>query len=319
MLPLKQFRILITGGTGSLGSTLVRQWAGDGHQITVISRDDHKQAKLMAEFPGVAFHSLDLGDRKHLPRLERICRDQDLCIHTAAQKVVSMGQYQPSAYISTNIQGTLNICDAWAAAHGHCQRLLAISTDKVPQALNLYGATKKVGEALVRDYDGSALRYGNVVTSAGSFIQVWKEAARLGQSLVLRSGATLDGKLTWEYPTRFYLSMAQAVGLVEEALGLVLIGQQGIFVPNHVWAFDMRDVAEATGQIYEIRPITGYEKLHEILLAPGEGWQGMGRHLGRIVVPHWPNESLGYYDTFRSDTARRLSGHRVLELTGWWE
>jgi len=319
MLPLKQYRILITGGTGSLGSTLARQWAGDGHQLTIISRNDHRQAELMADLPQVAFYSLDLGDRKHLPRLERICRGQDLCIHTAAQKVVSMGQYQPSAYISTNIQGTQNICDAWAAAHGNCRRLLAISTDKAPQSLNLYGATKKVGEALVRDYDGSCLRYGNVVTSKGSFIQVWKEAAKQGHPLVLRSGATLDEKLTWEFPTRFYLSMAQAVGLVEEALGLVLIGQQGIFVPNHVWAFDMKDVAEATGLPYEIRPITGYEKLHEILLAPGEGWQGMGRYLGRVVVPHWPDEDLGYYDTFRSDKARRLSGLRVLELAGWWK
>lgn len=305
-------KILITGGTGSLGSVLTRKWHSEGNQITVISRNDHTQAAMRADLPGVVFHSLDIGNFGNFNRLLDICTGQDFCIHAGAQKVVSEAQYQPFAYLQTNILGTMYVLQAWKHTHSNCYNFLTVSTDKSISSLNFYGSSKAIAAALTRaeGYDGSAIRYGNVVTSRGSVFEMWRKQVDAGQPLEVRVGTPNK-----EAPTRFYLSMDNAVDLVEEAMLVMARGERGIFVPANLRAFDVFEVAEATGSKIEVKDIGGYEKLHEVLLAPGEGWRPVGATLGRVEAPYWPADS--FYAPFRSNTAPRMTGAQVLEAVGW--
>lgn len=298
-------KILITGGTGSLGQNLAQKWHSEGHELTIISRDDHKQAALRAALPGVVFHSLDLGNVESYRRLLSICDGQELCVHAAAQKQVAEGQYQPFAYLYTNVLGTLYLLQAWKQTHGHCRDFLLVSSDKAVSALNFYGRTKGVAEGLARaeEYDGKVIRYGNVVTSAGSFLRAWQ-----GQDeIIVRAGEP-----SRESPTRFFLTMQDAIQIIEEAVDL----EPGIYVPGGLWAFDVLEVAQATDKRIKVEPLGPFEKLHESLLAPGEGWAVSSPNLGRVSAPHWPHGEQ-YYSRFRSDTAPRMSGKQVLEAVEW--
>lgn len=305
--------ILITGGTGSLGTALCQKWILDGHKLTVISRNDHKQAEARLFWPGITYHSLDLGNADCYRRLLDICRGQDFCIHAAAQKQVGEGQYQPFAYLYTNVLGTMYLLQAWRHTHNDCRQVLFISSDKATSAINFYGKTKALAEGLVRaeGYDGSVVRYGNVVTSNGAFIHFWKKQIAAGEPLIVKVGYP-----NGESPTRFYLAMGEAIGIVEESISLIKKGQSGIFVPGNLPAFEVVEVAKTLNHPINKQPLAGYEKLHEILLSPGEGWQRVGQTLGRVMAPHWPVID-SYYDNFRSDTAQRLSGNEVLERVGW--
>ncbi len=306
-------RILITGGTGSLGSTLAKKWYATGNHITIVSRDDHKQAALRQILPQAVFHSLDLGNGDSYRRLLDIVQHQDFCVHCAAQKVVGESQYQPFAYLYSNIMGTLYLQQAWKHVHGDCKRFLLIATDKAVSPINTYGLSKGLASSLIRTegYDGSVVRYGNVVTSNGAFIQKWQECKAKNQPIPVKIGQPSN-----QSPTRFFLTMDGAVELIEEAVHLVRRGCSGVFVPLHLRAFSVLDVARATGLEIESKCLEPGEKLHEVLLAPGEKWDYVGSDLlGRMTLPYWPDD--GYYEMFRSDTAPRMSGVEVLEVLGW--
>ena len=305
--------ILITGGTGSLGSALTKKWIDEGHSLTIISRDDHKQLAMRQVWPQIKFHSLDLGDAGASRRLLDASEGQDYCIHAAAAKYVSMGEYQPFAYLNTNVMGTLYLLQAWKQMHGDCSKFLLISSDKGIEPLNLYGGSKHVASSLVRapGYDGSILRYGNVVGSNGSFLSAWKRQANLGQSILVK-----QGQPNGEFPTRFFLTMDGAVELVEAALQLMAKGEGGVFLPPNLPAFSVMDVAKATGLSYQVVGIEPAEKLHEVLLARGEGWETTGSlKLVRRVLCYWGRDS--YYLPFKSDTALRMTGKAVLEAMAW--
>ncbi len=305
--------ILITGGTGSLGSALTDKFTRDGHCITIVSRNDHAQAIMRLHYPMVSFHSMDLGNSESYRRLLDISKDQDVCIHTAAQKIVAEGEYQPFAYLNTNILGTLYLLQAWKHSHGDCRGFLFISSDKGVESLNLYGGSKFVASSMVRapGYDGSALRYGNVVGSNGSFLSAWKRQVSDGQPIKVKRGLP-----SGEFPTRFFLTMDGAVELVEAALSLMAQGEGGVFLPPDLPAFSVMDVAEATGLPFTITGIEPAEKLNEILLARGEGWETTGNpRLVRRVLCYWGRNE--YYRSFSSDTASRMAGSKVLEAMKW--
>ncbi len=305
--------ILITGGTGSLGSVLTKKWIDEGHNLTIISRDDHKQAAMRQLYPSISFYSMDLGNVDSYRRLLDVVEGQDICVHTAAAKQVAEGEYQPFAYLYTNILGTLYLLQAWKHIHGDCKQVLFLSTDKSISALNLYGGSKHVASSLVRapGYDGSVLRYGNVVGSNGSFLSAWKRQADLGQPIKVKQGLP-----SGEFPTRFFLTMAGAVKLVEAALELMAKGEGGVFLPPGLPAFSVMDVAEAMGLPYQVVGIEPAEKLHEVLLARGEGWEATDSSLlVRRVLCYWGRNE--YYKPFSSDTAHRMAGREVLEALAW--
>lgn len=299
--------ILITGGTGSLGSALSRKWCGDGHAVTVLSRDPYKQVKLAAELPQVRFVLCDVCDRD---AVRDACAGQDILIHAAALKIVPLGERHPLEYLRVNVEGTQAVAWAWAETHGSPQpitglilphKALFISSDKAVQSLNYYGHSKAIGEATFRHYGFSVIRYGNVVSSRGSFLHVWRGALERGGPLPVRSPE----------PTRFYLSMAGAVALVENALEMMDAGD-GVFVPHSLKAFSVWDVADALGAKKQFGPLLPGEKRHEVLLAEGEQEGTQGRLLSRIA-PGFGGDRLA----FCSATAPRMTGEEVLEAVKW--
>ena len=305
--------ILITGGTGSLGSALIADLVTKGYSVTSISRDDRKQNEMRERFPSVKFYSLNLGDAGSYQQLVSIAQGHDMCVHAAAMKIVSEAEYQPFAYLNTNVMGTLYLLEAWHKTHGDCRNLLYINSDKAVDPLTTYGLTKALAGALVRaeGYDGSVIRYGNVVGSNGSFLSAWKRQAGSGQPIKVK-----QEKPSKQFPTRFFLKMKGAVALVEVALKLIHKGESGVFLPPGLPAFSVMDVARATGLPYQIVGMGPAEKLHESLLAKGEGWEVTEESLlvRRVLCYGGQND---YYTAFRSDTAPRMAGNEVLEALEW--
>src|SRR5574341_212078 len=276
-------KVLITGGTGSLGSALTNKFINEGHCVTIVSRDEHKQSLMRARYPTVIFHALDLGNAGSYSALVEAMRGHDFCVHTAAAKLVGEAEFKPFNQLNTNILGTLYILQAWKTVHGDCKRILYINSDKAVSPLTTYGLAKGFGAAL----------------------------ARAHQPIVVRRGLP-----SGEFPPRFFLRLSEAVELVETALDLMGQGEGGIFVPPNLPAFNIRDVAHATGLSFKYEPLDPAEKLHEILLAPGEGWEATRSDLlVRRVLSHWPDDR--YYQNFRSDTASRMTGEKFLEVMGW--
>ncbi len=299
-------RILITGGTGSLGSVLVKEWTEQGHEITVLSRNPHKQAKLASEYPNVRFV---LSDICNYPDVRRACEGQDWCIHTAALKQVDVGEYHPTEYARVNIQGTITVVEAWSVEHkGHpsAKHMLFASTDKSVAPLNCYGMTKGVATAVFRKYNGSVVRYGNVCSSAGSFYQIWKINADKHGIIQVRTPE----------PTRFLLTFKDAVAIIEDAMRLVEGGDEGIYVPHNLKAFSLHEVAKWFAKKYdcaiEFQSLLPYEKQHERLVAEGEIPVPVSPILSKIV-PGWGKD----ISKFQSNRATQITANKVAEILKW--
>lgn len=260
--------ICITGGTGSLGTALVEAFLPDStvERIVVLSRDEVKQHAMRQRFEHRKLN-LFLGDVRDEERCVLAFWGCDTVIHTAALKQVPRGASDSLEFIKTNIQGTIAVVLA-AIATG-VSRVLVISSDKAVEATNLYGKTKAVAEDFAVNSNSygyprgtriSVLRYGNVLGSRGSVLEVWQEQHAAARPLTLTSG----------HMTRFLITLSQAVKLVNICLREMAGGE--IFVPvlpccriEHLLrVLYPDDVIQRTG----IRP--GGEKLHEVLLSQEE-------------------------------------------------
>lgn len=305
---MERKRILITGGTGSLGTALVRHWY-EQHELTVLSRNPHRQEEMESQFPNVRYILADICNEGEV---YRACLGQDILIHGAALKQVSTGEFHPSEFARVNIQGTVTVTEAWARARRQVgnddiapaepRKALLISSDKACQSLNCYGSSKKMSEAIFRKYDYSVLRYGNVVESNGSFINKWKQAIAEGKPIKVREPE----------PTRFLLRMTDAIALIEDALNLIEQNGNGIFVPHSLLAFSVWQAAAALKVPVEYESLLPYEKRNEQLVAEGEIPVRESELLSRIK-PGWSGEWLN----FRSDNVVRMTGQDVLEALGW--
>lgn len=300
-------RILITGGTGSLGTALVERWYND-NEITILSRDWHKQAQMTARFPNCRYVLTDICNYDDV---YRACLGQDTLIHAAASKDVQTGEYHPIEFNRVNVQGSIVVATAWSRTHrepgpGGFPRLprkaLLISSDKAVSPINAYGQSKALATAVFRKHDYSIVRYGNVMGSNGSFIPKWRALIEAGQPITVRDPE----------PTRFYLKMSEAVDLIEDALRLIDAHGNGIFVPHTLRAFSVWDVALMTGARLCHEPLLPYEKQHESLVAPGEILNVVSPLLGRIA-PGWDGKESMYC----SANAPRMTGEEVLEDLGW--
>jgi UDP-N-acetylglucosamine 4,6-dehydratase len=259
--------LLITGGTGSFGTkfveTALRQHSPK--RIIVFSRDELKQHDMQLAFrdPRLSFF---IGDVRDKSRLERAFQaDVDIVVHAAAMKQVPACEYNPFEAIKTNVLGAQNIIDA--AIDCGVPQVLALSTDKAVNPVNLYGATKLCAEKLFvqgNAYAGSrptrfaCVRYGNVVGSRGSVIPLFMEQKRFGQVT-----------LTDEQMTRFWLTLGQGVEFVINCLGKMRGGE--VFVPR-IPSMSMVDLAStlAPGCKVKVTGIRPGEKLHECLLSADE-------------------------------------------------
>lgn len=255
--------ILITGGTGSFGKqytrTLIEKY--QPRKIIIYSRDEFKQYEMQQEFhyPCMRFFIGDVRDRD---RLIQATRNVDYIIHAAALKQVPAAEYNPMECIKTNIYGAENVITA--ALHNEVEKVMALSTDKAANPINLYGATKLASDKLFvaannlageRHTRFSVVRYGNVVGSRGSVLPLFEK---------LISEGTSELPITDEKMTRFWITLQAGVDFVLKNFQRMHGGE--IFIPK-IPSVKIIDLANAMApelktKIIGIRP---GEKLHEIM------------------------------------------------------
>ncbi len=260
--------ILVTGGTGSFGRAFVQEALLKCHnvkKIIVFSRDELKQFEMRQEIPDERLVFF-IGDVRDRDRLYRAFDGVDYVCHAAALKQVPALEYSPFEGIKTNILGAQYVMEA--AIDRQIKRVVALSSDKAVQCLNLYGATKLCSEKLFvsgNSYTGaketkfSVVRYGNVMGSRGSVIPLFKKLAMKGEMI----------PITDEKMTRFWITLPQAVKFVMDSLERMKGGE--IFVPK-IPSMKITDLVEAIApncktKIIGIRP---GEKLHEVLITEDE-------------------------------------------------
>lgn len=259
--------VLITGGTGSFGKKLTRILLDEYHpaKIIVFSRDELKQHEMRAA--GFTANNLRyfIGDVRDRDRLKRAFEGVDVVVHAAALKQVPACEYNPMEAIKTNILGSSNVVDA--ALDAGVERVIALSTDKAVNPVNLYGATKLAAEKLFvqsNSYAGgretrfSCVRYGNVVGSRGSVVPVFLRQRENGEVTV-----------TDDRMTRFWISLEQGVRFVIRCAEQMHGGE--VFVPK-IPSMSIMELAKAMApnaniSVIGIRP---GEKLHEVLISEDE-------------------------------------------------
>ncbi len=270
--PINNASILITGGTGSFGSHFAKHILThyNPDRVIIFSRDELKQWQMREEEPlfqdpRVRFF---LGDVRDKERLKLALRDVHILIHAAALKQVPAAEYNPTECILTNVIGAMNCINA--ALESNVRQVIALSTDKAVNPINLYGATKLCSDKLFlagNAYSGrreypifSSVRYGNVMGSRGSLLPFWKR-------LLEKKNGSLP--ITDMEMTRFWITLDEAVSFVTMALQ----EQEGaeVFVPKSP-SLSIRSLAQA---IYPEHPIniTGIrpgEKIHEVLISPDD-------------------------------------------------
>src|SRR5437870_9690422 len=259
--------VLVTGGTGSFGRKFVEVMLRECHpeKLIVFSRDDRKQHDMRTtgfDDPTLRYF---IGDVRDAQRLERALSGVTSVVHAAPMKQVPACEYNPFEAIQTNIMGGRNVIDA--AIDRGVQRILALSTDKAVNPINLYGATKLCAEKMfvqanayagAQDSRFSCARYGNVVGSRGSVIPVFQEQKRRGRITLT------DARMT-----RFWLTLEQGVQFVVSSIEEIHGGE--IFVhkiPSMTILELSRTVApDCEIEVIGIRP---GEKTHEILVSEDE-------------------------------------------------
>ena len=265
MINLDGKDILITGGTGSFGKkcTQIILDRYDPDRLIILSRDELKQAQMKQRFSPEEHSCMRyfIGDVREKDRLYRAFSDVDVVIHAAALKRVPAAEYNPIEPIKTNVMGGSNVIEA--AIDCDVDRVIALSTDKGANPINLYGATKLCADKLFvagNNYSGkdgtrfSVVRYGNVVGSRGSVIPFFLEKRETG---------TLP--ITDPRITRFWITLEQAVDFVLTNLERMEGGE--VFVPK-IPSMKITDLAEAIapGCDHEVVGIRPGEKLHEVMV-----------------------------------------------------
>lgn len=268
-LLFKDQTILITGGTGSFGRAFARYILrlNTCRKVIIFSRDEWKQWEMrrsdpIFDHPKIRYF---LGDVRDGPRLERAFNDVNMIVHAAALKQVPAAEYNPTEFIKTNINGAINVIDM--AINCGVKKVVALSTDKAVNPVNLYGATKLCSDKLfvaghvyvgARGYPlFSVVRYGNVAASRGSIIPFWQKLIASGVKAL---------PITDERMTRFWITLDEAVQFVCDSFGRMKGGE--IFVPK-IPSIRIMDLAEALApqlpkEICGIRP---GEKLNELMVS----------------------------------------------------
>jgi UDP-N-acetylglucosamine 4,6-dehydratase/UDP-glucose 4-epimerase len=263
-------KVLITGGTGSLGTALTEKLLKtDVDTIRIFSRDEWKQVQMKSKFSDKRLRFF-IGDVRDKERVSRALEGVDIVIHAAALKHVPVAEYNPFEAVKTNVHGTQNIIDA--CLENNVQTVLAVGTDKAVSPLNTYGATKLLMERLfvsANYYKGNhkikfvCVRYGNVLGSRGSLVPTL-----VGQ---IQSGKKIT--ITDPEMTRFNITMNEALMLILRAIKKGRGGE--IFVPK-LKAYKVKDMKDAIVELLksknktEIISIRPGEKFHESLIIKDE-------------------------------------------------
>jgi len=264
--------VLVTGGTGSFGECFVRTLLDRHHpeRLVVFSRDEFKQSELQQSLDGHPRHDclrFFIGDVRDRDRLHLAMRGIDIVVHAAALKQIPAAEYNPFECIHTNVIGAENISNA--AIQGGVKKVVALSTDKAANPLNLYGASKLGAEKIfvaANHYSGesgprfSVVRYGNVMGSRGSVVPRFRE-------LIANGADSLP--ITDERMTRFWITRQQGVDFVLSCLECMRGGE--IFVPR-IPSIRIVDLARvmAPNLLHRMTGIRPGEKLHEVMVTGDE-------------------------------------------------
>ena len=277
--------ILITGGTGSFGNQFIKTVLNcyKPKKVIVYSRDELKQFEMQQKWPENEAMRYFIGDVRDYNRLKMAMANVDIVIHTAALKQVPAAEYNPFEAVLTNIIGAKNVIDA--SIDAGVKKVLAMSTDKAVNPVNLYGATKLVAEKLFvqgNSYAGwqetsfSCVRYGNVIGSRGSVIPLFKQQAKTGKITI-----------TDKRMTRFWISLEQGVRFVIKCIESMTRGE--VFVPK-IPSMRITDLAEsiAPGCEWEIIDPRPGEKLHEVLISQEESRNTLDLSEMFVIQPLFP-------------------------------
>jgi UDP-N-acetylglucosamine 4,6-dehydratase len=259
--------VLVTGGTGSFGKKFISVLLAEFHpaKVIVFSRDELKQHEMRVsgyDHPSLRYF---IGDVRDVTRLRRAMHGVDIVVHAAALKQVPACEYNPMEAIKTNILGSSNVVEA--ALDSGVTKVVALSTDKAVNPINLYGATKLAAEKLIIQSNAyaagtatrfSCVRYGNVVGSRGSVVPIFIQQRQNGHLTI-----------TDERMTRFWLTLEQGVRFVIRCIEQMHGGE--VFVPK-IPSMRIIDLAKAIApqaelEVVGIRP---GEKLHEVLINEDE-------------------------------------------------
>ena len=298
--------ILITGGTGSFGKKFLEMILDryDPHRIIIYSRDEYKQSVMKAEYSkkyDMSKVRFFIGDVRDKDRLYRAFDHVDYVIHAAAMKQVPTCEYNPFEAIKTNIHGAQNVIDA--AIDRGVKKVVALSTDKAVNPINLYGGTKLVSDKLfitanayskISKTKFSVVRYGNVAGSRGSIIPIFK-------NIIDNGGNELP--ITDMRMTRFWITLEQGVELVFKALAESEGGETYI---SKIPSFHISDLAEAMlpgCKIKEIGIREG-EKLNEVMVTKDDCRSTYEFDKHYIIYPHFE-----WWDESRNDR----SGGKLVE------
>lgn len=279
--------ILITGGTGSFGQAFAKKLIemDECNKVIIFSRDEWKQWQMKQQSP-LFNHSkmrFFLGDVRDPNRLRRAFNEVHFIVHAAALKQVPVAEYNPSEFVQTNVMGANNIIDA--AIDCAVEKVIALSTDKAVNPINLYGATKLCSDKLFvagNSYVGargypkfSVVRYGNVSESRGSIIPLWKKMVAEGAKAL----PVTDPRMT-----RFWITLNQAVDFVLSAFKEMRGGE--IFVPK-IPSLRIIDLAKAIAKDlpHEYFGIREGEKLHELMISVEDARHSIELKDHYIILP----------------------------------
>lgn len=286
--------ILVTGGTGSFGQHFVQHILRHDRprRVVVFSRDEMKQYEMAQRFPEQSYPCMRyfLGDVRDAERLVRACAGVDLIVHAAAMKHITAAEYNPTECIATNIVGAQNVISA--AIANDVKRVIALSTDKAANPVNLYGATKLCSDKLFVAANNLAghhrtrfavVRYGNVMGSRGSVVPFFKRLVASGEKTL---------PVTHPEMTRFVITLQHGVEFVLQCLDVMTGGE--LFVPK-LPSMNVTDLIEVLGEglDYKVTGIRAGEKLHEIMIPYEESRNAidMGRYYILQPAHHWWNLS----------------------------
>ncbi len=289
---LNNSTILVTGGTGSFGNKFIERVLNDYEpkKIIIYSRDEFKQDLMKKNF--IAKYGEEktnklrffIGDVRDKERLYRAFKDVDYVIHAAAMKQVPACEYNPFEAIKTNIHGAENIIEA--AIDRKVKKVVALSTDKSVNPINLYGGTKLVSDKLfisANAYSGdkgtifSVVRYGNVAGSRGSVIPFFKQLLAQGKK---------ELPITDIHMTRFWMILDDAVDLVFKALEEAKGGETFVFKNPSFLITELAEALNPNGSIKEVGVREG-EKIHEVMITKDD-WRNTYEYEDYyIIYPHF--------------------------------
>jgi|TARA_B110000259_G_scaffold187836_1_gene243556 UDP-N-acetylglucosamine 4,6-dehydratase len=283
-------KILITGGTGSFGKAFVKYFSNKypKSKISIFSRDEIKQWDLSLKYKDKANIKFIIGDIRDISRVEEAFYGQDYIVHAAATKIVPTAEVNPSECIKTNIIGAMNIIEA--SKFHKIKNVIALSTDKACNPINLYGATKLASDKLfisANNYDiknytkFSVVRYGNVMGSRGSVIPFFVDIKKNNKKIPVTS----------KEMTRFMVTLNQAVSLVEFSLKASIGGE--IFIKK-IPSINIMDIVKAIDpdlniEVIGLRP---GEKIHEQMITTDDSLNTYEYKDYYKIIPPTENKNL---------------------------